>query len=57
MVGEELLVASKAIGGFHEVETSANGVPYLDEEYVSDAVRVLQCIESSLVMLYEYSSA
>ena len=49
MVGEELLVATEAIGGFHKVETSANGVPYLDEQYVSDTLRVLHCIENNLV--------
>lgn len=35
MGGEELLVPSETVGGFHEVETSTNGVSYLDEQYVS----------------------
>ena len=38
MGGEELLVASEATRGFHEVEPSADGVAYLDEECVSNVV-------------------
>ena len=38
MGGEELLVASEATRCFHEVEPSADGVAYLDEECVSNAL-------------------